>query len=166
MPNNLALPRLPPTTEMLISRRPFIVRRRVKWGECDPAGYVHTPRFADFAVSAFEYFVGDILGGSAQISAQALGFGNPMKAMRLEFLHFLRPDDEFDMTVEVADVRERTFDLRISAANAGGTDIFSAMLTLICLDMQTRRSMGIPDALRAGLAESRIGGAAARISAG
>ena len=31
-------------SEALISRAPVIVRRRVKWGECDPAGVVYTPR--------------------------------------------------------------------------------------------------------------------------
>ena len=42
----------PVPIEYLLSERPLTVRRRVRWGECDPAGVVYTATFADYAISA------------------------------------------------------------------------------------------------------------------
>ncbi len=35
-------------TEAVLADTPFVVRRRVKWGECDPAGVVYTPSFSEY----------------------------------------------------------------------------------------------------------------------
>jgi acyl-CoA thioesterase FadM len=40
-------------------RFPFIHRRRVKWGESDPARIAYTARFLDFAMDAIEAFLQD-----------------------------------------------------------------------------------------------------------
>ncbi len=42
--------------ERLLCRSPVKVRRRVRWGECDPAQVVYTPRFADYLAAAYSWF--------------------------------------------------------------------------------------------------------------
>lgn len=43
-------------TEQVLSERPLVIRRRVKWGDCDPAGVVYTPMFSEYVISAAELF--------------------------------------------------------------------------------------------------------------
>lgn len=38
------------STEHVLSQLPFVVRRRVKWGECDPAGVVYTVTFSEYVI--------------------------------------------------------------------------------------------------------------------
>jgi acyl-CoA thioester hydrolase len=128
--------------------RLVVVRETVKWGDCDPAGVVYTPRFADYAVSAYHHFLGKMLGNPLQKRLAELDLGLPMKAMSFEFRRFLRPDQTFDMTVRVAGVRTRTFDLRIEGTDDGGESCFAALMSPICIKPQARTSIPIPDDLR------------------
>ncbi|PVX85653.1 acyl-CoA thioesterase [Paraburkholderia unamae] len=101
--------------EYLLGERPLTVRRRVKWGECDPAGVVYTATFADYVISAAELLYEALFGTSPQQAKEELGFGTPSRALSFDFVRSLRPDEAFDMTVRVADVRSRTYVLDIAA---------------------------------------------------
>ena len=43
-------------TEAVVSKQPFTVRRRVRFGDCDPAGVVYTVQFSEYVVSAMDLF--------------------------------------------------------------------------------------------------------------
>jgi acyl-CoA thioesterase FadM len=127
-------------TERLLSREPIVVRRRVQWGECDPAGVVYSPRFADYAASAFMWFMRIVLRPA--LADERLG--SPLKAMMFEFHKTLKPDEQFDMTVLVCAVRKRTFDLWIAATGIEGDDRFTAKITPIIINRATFTSVEIP----------------------
>lgn len=135
-------------TEALVSRRPVVVRRQVQWGECDPAGVVYTPRFADYLVAAYLWFVRCEL---SDVGLTDLGIGTPMKAMRLEFHRMLAADDWFEMCVRVSGVRTRTFDLEVEGAADDGRLCFAGLITPIMFDNQSRVGVAIPEAARARL---------------
>ena len=137
--------------EYLVSERPLTVRRRVKWGECDPAGVVYTATFADYVIGAAELFYGALLGTTPQRAKNELGFGTPSRALSFDFLRSLRPDEEFDMTVYVAEVRSRTYVLHIAATTPQGEPVFNARLTPVCVARPERRSIEIPPAFRQAL---------------
>ncbi len=40
----------------------FVVQRRVRWGECDPAEVVYTPQFAHYVVAAVDDFFQEVVG--------------------------------------------------------------------------------------------------------
>jgi acyl-CoA thioester hydrolase len=44
------------STEHVLRTLPFTVRRRVKWGECDPAKVVYTVTFSEYVISVAELF--------------------------------------------------------------------------------------------------------------
>lgn len=134
--------------EYLLSARPVTVRRRARWGECDPAGVVYTPCFADFAISAFDYFMAEMVGYPAQKSMLEHGFGLPMKAMSFEFHFSIWPDQTFDMTVHVAAIRTRSFDMKVAAADLDGRPLFTAILSPVCIEPARRVSVPMPDMLR------------------
>jgi acyl-CoA thioesterase FadM len=135
-------------TEQVIETTPLTVHRRARWAECDPAGVVYTVNFCEYVASAFELFMAELLGGPLQTMKQRHGLATPARALTLEFTGPLRPDEEFIMTVVVADVRTRTFDLIIQGCSKGGRDIFRAKLTPIAVDPDTRAAVPIPGVLR------------------
>src|SRR5882672_4744133 len=121
------------STEHVTGTIPFIIRRRVKWGECDPAGVVYTVMFAEYVISAAELFYGILFDGALlRIKAQQ-GTATPTRGLEFDFRRSLRPGAEFDMTVSVDDIRPRTYVLRITARTPEGDDVFDARLTPICV---------------------------------
>ncbi len=41
---------------------PFTVTRTVKWGDCDPAGIIYTPRVLDYAMEILEAWYREVVG--------------------------------------------------------------------------------------------------------
>ena len=141
------------STEHVLSVKPFVVRRRVKWGECDPAGVVYTPVFAEYVISAAELFYGALFGSGPKMRRE-LAFDNPTRALTFDFKSPLWPDDEFDMTVSVRNISSRTYTLGISGTKSGN-DVFDSELTAICLKQDERRAIEIPPRFRSQLEEYR-----------
>ncbi|UUZ71862.1 thioesterase family protein [Polaromonas sp. P1(28)-8] len=138
-------------TEQVLSERPLVIRRRVKWGDCDPAGVVYTPMFSEYVISAAELFYGSLFGTTPQRAKHEQGFGTPSRALAFDFRRSLRPDDEFDMTVTVAGIHSRTYVLDVTGRTLEGEVIFVATLTPVCVARDERRSIEIPPAFRAAL---------------
>ena len=144
-------------SEKLISTQPVVIRRRVKFGECDPAGVVYTPNFSEFALSAYQWFVSTLLGEPMFAGMKRLGFDSPVKALSFEFLNMLEVEQVFDMTCLVTDIRNRTFDVAITGRSITdpARDLFVARVTPIIVSRVERRSILIPDPLRRPLEQYR-----------
>ena len=127
---------------------PVRYERVVGWGECDPAGVVYTPRFADYAVEAYHHFLGEIIGRPLQKHLAEHGLGTPMKAMNFEFHRSLWPDEVFSIEIFVAEIRNRSFDLLLRASKADGELAFTALLSPVCIKAEKRAAVPIPEFLR------------------
>lgn len=138
-------------TELVVSTQPFMVRRRVKWGECDPAGVVYTPVFAEYVISIAELFYAELLGKSPQQAKEAYGFGTPTRALSFDFQASLRPDQEFDVLVEVSEIRTRSYVLTLTGRDQTGQVIFIATHIPVCVRRDIRQSIDIPDVFRTAL---------------
>lgn len=138
------------STEHVVSETPFIVRRRVKWGDCDPAGVVYTVTFGEYVLSAAELFYGQLFNGTPQRIKDEHGFGTPTRALSFDFQASLWPDEEFDMCVRVEEIRARTYTLHV-AGSVRGQPAFDARLTPICVARGERRAIEVPAALRGAL---------------
>lgn len=146
---------LPIINEQVVSRTPVIVRRRVKWGECDPAGVVYTATFSDYVISAAEIFYGVLYNSSPQHAKRQHGFGTPTRALSFIFDRSLWPDDEFEMAVSVTDIRKSTYVLDVTGRTPGGESVFVAKLTPVCVARDERRAIEIPDSFRKALERYR-----------
>ena len=139
------------STEHIISTIPLVIRRRVKFGECDPAGVVYTVAFSEYVISASDIFYGSLFGVKPQLAKEEIGFRTPTRALELDFRSALRPDDEFDMTVSVASIRTRSYVLHVDARTPDGHDVFRGVLTPICIAREERRSIDVPAPFKAAL---------------
>jgi acyl-CoA thioesterase FadM len=123
------------------------LRRTVKWGDCDPAGVVYTPRFSDYVVEAHLASFEHLFGMPPYEFLQPMNLALPAKAMVLEFKRSLWPNETFDMVVRVANIRTRTYDISVEGVARDGVLAFDATLTLICLNRTLRKSQALPEFL-------------------
>jgi acyl-CoA thioesterase FadM len=141
----------------VVSCQPFVVRRTVRWGECDPAGVVYTGRFADFVLDAVQLFFAGLADGNYHQWVERLGVDTPCKGMEFTFHHALWPGDVFEMTCTVPAVREHGYDISVEARSPSGTPIFSARFSPICIGRDVRKRAPIPPAMLEALAPHRRG---------
>ena len=139
-------------TEWLVSTDPLIVRRRVAWGECDPAGVVYTPRFAEYVVSAQDYWFRHALGHMDRPHPLRQQIVFPMRAMHFDFTGMIAPDEYFDMHVRLSEIRNRSLTLAINAVHERGHPVFTALLTKVAFDQKSGSAIAIPQPLRERLA--------------
>lgn len=146
-----------PATEEVISDEPLVIRRVVRWGDCDPAGVAYTPRFLDYVVSAHEAFISLMLGGPIHAMKGATGVDFPVRGVEIDFRSRLPLDSQFDMAVRVGAIRSRTFDLHITARTVvsegkrQGPVAFVARISPITIDRASKAGVPLPQALRSRL---------------
>lgn len=141
-------------TEYVLSAEPFIVRRRARWAECDPAGVVYTGRFVDYLLSAVGLFNEHLMGESVESAKKRLQVQTPCKGLSLVFDGALWPNDEFDMHVGVAAIRTSSFDIAVRAVRPAGGAIFTGLVSPVCIGLTERRAVPIPDEMRTRLEAS------------
>ena len=129
-------------TEIVVGANPITIRRRVKCGECDPAGVVYMVNYSEYVVSAYEIFM-TVLLTEGFVKARA----RHAKAFTIEFYASLRPDDDFLMTVEIVGIRAKTFDISVRGRSPERHDLFLAKLTPIAVDPAKRTAALLPRAM-------------------
>lgn len=144
--------------EYVSSRRPFVVRRRVRWGDCDPAGVVYTGKFSEYLLGAVMLFFAELGGGHYSKWIESIGVDTPCKGMELAFHRALWPEDAFDLTCTVRAVRESSFDIAVEATRPDGSPVFSGRFSPICIGRDVRKRVPIPAALLDALAPHRVSG--------
>ena len=85
-------------------KRLFTEKRTVKWGDCDPAGVIYSPRVFDYVMETLEIFNREILGTTWMDLNYKRGLGVPMVRTEIEFMGLLRPDQEIEIDIHVADI--------------------------------------------------------------
>ena len=83
--------------------------------------------------------------------ARTFDVDTPMKGLTLEFRKSLRPDQPFDMGVELVAIGVHTYRLRVTGRDLAGQILFVGELTPITVDGE-RRAIPLPDRLRGLLA--------------
>lgn len=134
----------------------FVVRRRVRFGDCDPGGVLYTPRIGYFVVEAVLDFLTDRLAGPAERRILDLGILPPARALSIEFLKPMAWDDELEIHVGVKELRTHAISFSVIGYLAG-EKAFLAELTQVCVSPQTRQPVAIPAALRQALSENTGG---------
>jgi len=140
--------------ESVASRTPFVVRRRVRWSECDPAGVVYTGKFVDYLLAAVNLFYGNLVESDYRSFLKEVGVGTPCRGLEMDFRGALWPEDEFMIRVRVREIRRASFDMQVDAYQDSGREIFVGRFTGICIPGDgERKRVAIPEALRAALAK-------------
>lgn len=134
--------------ESVLTRQPFVVRRRVKWSDCDPAGVVYTGKFPEYVLSAVNLFYSELAQGSYREWIRGMAVDTPCKGLEFDFHGALWPDDEFLIHCTVPAIRNHSYDIRLEATQADGRRIFTSRVSPICIGPEKRAGVAIPQAMR------------------
>lgn len=127
----------------------FTLRLPVRFGDCDPAGFVYYPVLFHYFHVGMEEFFAQRCGVkyAALMAEQRLGF--PTVKVQTEFVAPLMYGDELDLTVTVAAVGRSsvTLNYRIVRVRDEAECALSSQVH-VCMDLDSRRAATIPAALR------------------
>ena len=132
------------TAPVIVSHIPMIMRRRIRWGDCDPAGIVYTPRFTHFCVEAMETWFGEITGTSWYHLGRDMGLGTPLVHSEIAYKHPLWPGDVLDVTILPERLSRATFGLKFEGRNGGGELCFTGHFVAAFIKKATMKATGIP----------------------
>jgi 4-hydroxybenzoyl-CoA thioesterase len=128
----------------------LLVRRRILFGDCDPAGILYTPRAAHFVVEAGLELFRARLGDGAERSIFEMGIAPPARAMAIEFLKPMTWDDELEIEVSVKEIRTHAIVLSF-VGRVAGDKVFTSEFTQVCISKASMRPTPVPDVLRRAL---------------
>lgn len=138
--------------EQIKSFDPFVVRRRIAFRDCDPAGIVYTPRFFEpIATSAVDLFMSHLIGPHGDRDPEVAHLGTPAKAVQFEFNKTVPLGSLIDIEVSCDEIRNRTFSLKMVGRSDDASLLFSGLLTIICIDRTKFESISIPAHLKSKL---------------
>jgi len=133
-----------PTDPVIVSHVPMVLRRRIRWGDCDPAGIVYTPRFTHFCIEAMETWFGEITGTSWYHLGRDMGLGTPLVHSEIAYKHPLWPGDVLDVTILSEGLGRATFGLKFEGRNGEGRHCFTGRFTAAFIRKSTMKAIGIP----------------------
>lgn len=135
----------------------FKTTRRVEFADTDAAGIMHFSRFFTFMEAAEHEFYRSLGFSVDWEKHESLGVGWPRVKAECEYLKPLRFEDEVEIELRVAEVRNRSLALEFTFRH-NGTEAARGRLTVVCVakDPQTRqlKAVSIPAAIRERLEKS------------
>ena len=140
MPNDVDLPSGVPV--------PFTATRRVLWGECDPSGFIYTPRALDYSTELIHAFCLALTGQTDNENIKQ-GWGMPMVRVECDYIKALIVDQEVVLTLTVERVGGASVTYNIEAKGPDGTAYFRIRQIACAITLDPVKSIPIPEALRA-----------------
>ncbi|MCO1336248.1 acyl-CoA thioesterase [Microbulbifer sp. OS29] len=131
------------------------IKRKVLFGDCDPAGIVYTPKFSNFALEATHDAMAVLLEGPAIARMKQLGFLTPVRAFNLEFLFPVTWDQELNIHVTVSEIGNHSFTFLTRGVLGDGVLAFTASITYVTLSATEKLKTPLPKYLREALVQAR-----------
>ena len=107
---------------------PFIQSRIVRWGDCDPAGIIYTPRILDYAIETVEACLREVMGASWNVMREQHNIGGPTVHFECDIRKPLAPDMAVDLVLTLAKLGRSSMTSRIVCVDAEGVEYFRVLL--------------------------------------
>ena len=128
--------------------RPYSLTRTVKWGDCDPAGIVYTPKVLDYAMEILEAWYREVVGVSWLRLNREMGMGAPTVRAELDFLDAPYPDQEIVTRLRVESLGRSSITIVVTGRDTGDRDIFRAKLISCFVSKPAFKPTAIPGEFR------------------
>ena len=129
----------------------FAKTRRIRFSDCDPAGIVFYPQYFVLFNDLLEEWIDIALEDGFAGYILRCRFGLPTVHLDADFKGVSRMGDDVLLSLTVARVGTRSFDLASSCTGAGGDLRMAVRQTLVTTSLDTHRAIPIPAELRAAL---------------
>ena len=80
---------------------PFTIRRRILWGDSDPAGIVYTPRVFHYALETIEEWLVEVFDHTSMSLRDNLKIDTPTVKMCCDFMYPMRTGEYVDISLEI-----------------------------------------------------------------
>ena len=127
---------------------PFTVTRKVKWGDCDPAGIIYTPRVLDYAMEILEAWYREVVGAPWLTLNREMSMGVPTVRAELDFLAAPQPDQDMVLDLLVEDLGRSSITLLVTGRDRAGKAYFRAKLIACCIARPAFTPIASPPAFR------------------
>ncbi len=128
---------------------PLALTHRVRWGDCDPAGIIYTPKVLDYAVEVVEVWNREVLGASWMKLNFEMGMGTPTVRAEVDFITPPAPDHEIISEIRVEKLGTSSITFLIQGRDEDGTDIYRARLVSCLISRPGFKATPFPDDFRA-----------------
>jgi 4-hydroxybenzoyl-CoA thioesterase len=125
----------------------FKMVRTVKWGDCDPAGIIYTPRVLDYAMETLEAWNREVLGIPWIKLNREMSLGMPTVRAELDFMGAPAPDEEIVTELRVERVGRSSITFLITGENGDGRELFRVTVTSCVISRPAFKSTPIPAAI-------------------
>ncbi|MEL0081440.1 MAG: thioesterase family protein [Gammaproteobacteria bacterium] len=125
----------------------FEVKRRIYWGDCDPAGIVYTPQFLDMTFQAIEHFWLDQIEIRWLELQAELGLTTPMVHVEMDFTSPAASGEEISIWVAIEKLGRSTIHYRARGMR-GDQSLFVVRVISSMIDQQLFKSVPIPEQVR------------------
>ena len=127
----------------------YVTDLRVRFGDIDHAGIVYYPRISHYFHVAFEDFFRERVGLPYHQLIDDRRVGFPSVKSEVEFHESLAFGDVARVEIEVERIGNSSFTMRYRIRKGPDLPVcVEALITTVCVDMETFRPVPIPDDLR------------------
>lgn len=134
-----------------MTSRHFIEKRKILFGECDPAGILYTPRICEYVVESALLFLTNILEEPFERYIFGQSMTVPARNLNVDFRKPLTWDDQIELFAQIAELRHHAYTIEIIAFNEAGDKAFGGRITQVCVSTDTKKPAKIPAKLRSAL---------------
>ena len=126
---------------------PFMTRRKVRFGHCDPAGIVYYPRYFEMINSVVEDWFAEVVGQDFNQLHVTLGTGVPTAAIETHFHAPSRLGEWLDFRLTPLKTGRTSLSIRITA-HCGDEHRLTSDSTLVFVDLSNGTPVPWPDSMR------------------
>lgn len=135
--------------------KPFELRFRVRYGECDAQGVVFNARYGDYTDLAVTEFLRAALGGYQELVQQ--GYETQVVRLLTEWKSPARYDDVVCATVSPSHFGNTSFTLNIDFTNSDTAALIAtSQATYVMVDASTFSKVSVPPAIKNALMEGAL----------
>ncbi len=131
-----------------LESRPFTVTRTVRWGDCDPAGIIYTPRVLDYAMEILEDWYRDVVGVPWLTLNREMSIGAPTVRVEMDFLAAPAPDQDVVLDLLVAEMGRSSITFLVTGRDRAGKAYFRAKLVSCFISRPAFKPIAIPPEIR------------------
>lgn len=135
--------------------KPFLVPRRIRFSDCDPAGIVFYPQYFVMFNGLLEDWVDGPLGiGFADLVSRRR-IGLPTVRLEADFRAVSRFGDDVELSLAVERLGGKSLTLALQCRAAGGGELRMAMRqVIVTTSLQTHAAIAVPEDLRAAIEQT------------
>jgi 4-hydroxybenzoyl-CoA thioesterase len=133
----------------------YLAQRKVRFGDCDPAGIVYYPRYFEMLNGVIEDWWHDIGLSWANVLPER-GIVTPVSHLEVQFLRPSRQGDPLDIVLTVESLSRSSVRLALQVCGTGSRDErLHARARMVCVSLHSHAPQAWPADIRATLQGQR-----------